>query len=436
MKNTFRNLLLYTIPVLASFAALTAAVWGRGERARADANERLAEEYISAYADTCSRCGAELKDKAYELRAGLDKLKVTNSAAGKVLALEDVVRGTAEASALLSRIPQSYAESAELAAFLAQAGEYSRTLTKKLLAGETLSELDEEQLGAVLLTCGALSDRLALLIEEGGLPNGTGEVGYYEAADGIWDFDVTKLDYEGVYSDSALAMEPLGISGEEGSLEEAKRVAEEAAGVSLEYAGRTEGRIPSYDFTGDAEVSVSCRGSKLIWFMREPSGSSEGVPEEGFEGLLSAAEAFLERAGFGGMEPAFYEFRGGAALFSFTAKSGETSCLSDVIKVWIDRETGEPIGLDAREYLMYHCERAEEKTALSQEEARAFLSPALEVISARLVYHPTSPGCETLCWEFACSSGDADYLVRINASTGAEERILRLVRDGWGMRTE
>ena len=105
MKNTVRNLLLYTIPVLASFAALVAAVWGRGERARADANERLAEEYISAYAEACSRCGAELKDKAEELRAGLDKLKVTNSAAGKALALEDVVRGTAEASALLSRIP-------------------------------------------------------------------------------------------------------------------------------------------------------------------------------------------------------------------------------------------------------------------------------------------------------------------------------------------
>ncbi len=103
----------------------------------------------------------------------------------------------------------------------------------------------------------------------------------------------------------------------------------------------------------------------------------------------------------------------------------------DLVKVQMSMETGMPVGLEAANYLANHVERRLDAPALSVEEARARLNPALDVGHGRLCVIPLDGG-EALCYEFAASLDGADYLVYIDAATGEERNIYRLVKDADG----
>lgn len=83
-------------------------------------------------------------------------------------------------------------------------------------------------------------------------------------------------------------------------------------------------------------------------------------------------------------------------------------------------------------YLMNHTERELEEPVLSLEEARAVLSPHLQVEREGMACVPTSGLNEVLCYEFECSGENGDkVLVYVNASTGMEENIfILLMSDG------
>ena len=64
------------------------------------------------------------------------------------------------------------------------------------------------------------------------------------------------------------------------------------------------------------------------------------------------------------------------------------------------------------------------------------MAAGLEVDGAvRLALIPRSAGDEVLTWEVPARMGDARFLVYINALTGEEENILRLVETGEGAMT-
>ena len=142
MKRILMRLWYDSVPVLACFAALTAAVWGRAQRNRADGFEQLADEYASICVNACSRCSSELRDAVTDMSFSLDKLRVTASDAGKVLALEDIARSSAAAVGVLTRLPQPQVDVLELESFLARAGDYARTLSGGILAGNDPTEED------------------------------------------------------------------------------------------------------------------------------------------------------------------------------------------------------------------------------------------------------------------------------------------------------
>ncbi|MBO4847629.1 MAG: germination protein YpeB [Clostridia bacterium] len=439
MNEKTRRLFTFTIPALTAAALIVAAVWGRSQRARAERFERLADEYASNYVAACTRCGRELAGSVSQMESSLMKLRVTASAANRVLALEDIVRESGEAAGLLSRIPQSQAAHIELAGFLTRAGDFARTLSKKLLADGRLDETDVEQLEAVLSAASRLAQELDEKIANGEMPVGTEDFDYYDISDDDEpEPEYPALAYDGAYSAAASVAQPLGVSGEEKSPEEALREAERILGEKLGYAGRTDGAIPCYDFAsedGEISASVTVRSARLLSFMRAPSGDGGGLPDGAErERLTECALAFLESAGYPDMAPLFASYEGGTALISFAAKHGEVFVLGDLVKVWIDRGACAPVGLDAREYLMRHHEREWEEPSVTEERAREAVSELLDVTDARLVLAPLTPLTETLCWEFRGSCMGGEYLVWVNAATGREERIARIISDETGER--
>lgn len=436
MTKTIKRLIDYSIPVLASFAAIAAAVWGRGQRARADEYARIADEYVSVCINSCARCGQELEETVRAMGVSLEKLSVTASVGGRVLALEDVVRESAEAQALISRLPQSQPGSAELNAFLTRAGDYARSLSKRLLAGEEPGERDKKQLAQILDSCVKLTDRLSADIADGALPNGTEDLDYYggpeAGAEEPSEPEYPELIYDGPFAEAVENAEPKWAVGEEAAPGEAQARAEELLGAPAELTGKTEGRLPTYDLTsGGAELALTVRGLKLLWFMRAPAGNASGLPDDAErEAIFGAARSFLDRAGYEDMEPSFAQYHDGTALVTFVWVMDGVRVYNDLVKVWIDRETHEPCGLDARNYVYSHCERERQEPAITAEEARRSVSQSLvSTAEPCLALIPITPQREALCYEFTGECGGSEYYVYVNAQTGREEQIFKILRD-------
>ena len=414
------------------FAALVSAVWGRAQAARAERLSELADEYIGCYVNTCARSGEELSDSVSAMSVSLEKLRVTGSAAARVLALEDIVRESAEAEKLLSRLPQSQIQNMGLAAFLTRIGDYARSVSKRLLSGGSFDERDAEQLDSMISAVGELNERLGGMVMNGEMPVGTEEFDYYDvSADEPSEPEYPTLIYDGPFSESTEKAEPLGLYGEDGSAEDAQRLAESIAGVPLTFDGKAEGRIPTYDCSAEGvDISITVRGLHLKYYMAAPSSDASGVPDDGeYEKYVSAGKDFLSSLGFDGMEPTYAQFCDGTALISFAWSLDGTIVYNDLVKVWIDRETLKPVGADAQNWLFSHREREIPAPTLSESEARERVSENLSVENIRLALIPTSPMAEALCYEFRGKCAECEFIVYINAETGFEEQIFKIVSD-------
>ncbi len=427
-----KNIITYTIPALMGAALIAAVLWGKSEAARAAEFETLSDEYVGFCVSACAETGRELFDTVNSMQVSLEKLRVTGSAVNRVLALEDIVRESAEAGKLICRLPRSQIEIMELEAFLTRTGDYARSISKRLLAGRELDENDTEQLGTMLEAVKELAERLNSMIENGEMPVGTEEFDYYDM-DGNEPSEPSypTLVYDGPFSESTEKAAPLGLSGEESTEEEARAAAERIAGEALEYAGMTEGRMPTYDYSADGiDISLTVRGLRVRYYMKTPSGGESGRPDETeYDRLAKIGQVFLDSLGYTDMEPTYSEFLDGTALFSYAWTKDGVTVYSDLIKVWIDRGTGEPVGLDANGFLFSHREREIETPLIDEQTAKLAVSENLSVTGTGLALIPLSPMTEALCWEFRGGCSDCEYLVYVNAMTGNEEMIFKIVRD-------
>lgn len=435
MKNSFKTLILWTVPLLMGAALIISAVWGKAQQARAEEYEKLADEYVGICVDSCARCASELEAAVDEMSAALSKLRVTGSASGQVLALEDIVRESARAASVLSRIPCSQVDVLGTASYLVRAGDYARSLSAKLLRGGGLGKEDTEQLEAMLSAASLMRDGISARIADGSMPMGTEEFDYYDGGEDAQAIEYPALSYDGRYSEAAENAEPLGIPGSEGAAEEARAEAERIFGMRMDPEGTADGSIPTYEFSGEngMSVSVTVKGLRVIRAMGAPTGSVTGElsPKEK-ETLTASALEFLEKAGFSDMEPITFRTSGGAVLISFVSKKGDTLVYNDAVSVWMDRETGDPVGLDARGYFFMHREREICAPRITPEEAAEAFPENLEIIKSGLALVPLTPMTETLCYEFRCRLGDDEFMIRVNAETGDEEQVLLIGNDGEG----
>src|SRR5690606_28395506 len=93
----------------------------------------------------------------------------------------------------------------------------------------------------------------------------------------------------------------------------------------------------------------------------------------------------------------------------------------------ISLEDGDIFGFEAMNYVVAHKDRKLEEPSLSMEEARKLVSTNLKVNSERLALIPGDGGGEILWYEFKGEYGGDTFIVYINAKTGKEENILKII---------
>ena len=189
-----------------------------------------------------------------------------------------------------------------------------------------------------------------------------------------------------------------------------------------------EGEIPCYGIavnTTDAGVihlQVTKTGGHVLMMVPE---FSPGETNHSVDACRASALAFLQSRQYGEVEPAYYQVNFGMVTFNFVPVQDGVRLYPDLIKVQVSLETGQVVGVEANNYLRNHVQRDFSAARMEPEEAVA-LAPSLEISSTRLALIPHYSQ-EILCYELRGTADGQEYLVYLNAETGAAEEILQVV---------
>jgi len=399
-----------------------------------------------ALADTAD---AALRRALYEsaellggLQGSLCKLPASSSAAQEQLILSDIARQAFGVQENLSVLPSDAHDLQGALKFVNQIQDYAAVLTLQLAEGGTISENDQAQLSSLAVSAQDLQIQL-LSSAESLSPirfsppestNGTGE-----QAPSV---EYPSLIYDGPFSDGAKSGPIPAQGGDLIDIDKAQQAAADFVGGDRVRSVRCVGEISlpteCYEFeieTGSEMLTlcITKTGGHVLYMMTDAISAQEKISEGA---AIDSAHAFLRSRGYGDMQPTYWSHADGFLTVNFAALQDHVLLYPDLVKVQVSLESGNVTGIEALNYLTNHVPRVIEAPAVSLEEAQDMLSDRLNVTGSRLCIIPTDPG-EALVWEFSADiEGVGSYLVYIDAATGFERRILRLVETESGLETQ
>lgn len=372
---------------------------------------------------------AQLLSSVSAMETALAKAQCSGDSAMLGQLAAQIWRESAGASWALSSLPQGCLGLEETQKFINQAGEYAFSLARQQQLPtrqqyQTLGQLHQ----AADSLCARLMDYQAALGE--GL-----EFGAPAAAVSSFDSpapqqaEYPSLTYDGPFSDHLDQLEPQALKAlPPVSAKDAARIAAAFAGWSQDplLLEQTQGPIPCYRFeAGETSLHITMQGGQVLLYANgRQIGPARLTPEQG---ARNAAQ-FLEAQGFAGMKQSYYETAQGAVTVNFAPVEQGRVLYPDLIKVTVALDTGETVGFESRGYLMNHKARQLEPAALSPDQARQRLSPALTVESQGRALIPSAGQQELDCYEFLCRTPQgAHCLVYLDTQTGQERNILLLL---------
>ena len=395
----------------------------------------LLEQKRALEAQTENACHA-LANDLKDLEIALSKLEAASTPARLSKTFSDVKRLSAGAVRALSLLPVSCGDDEGLMQFLTRAGDYADTLMDRVLNGQMLTEEQRASLSDLRACCADLAQTYDGDVTRGSFPKADGEF-YAGATEKESIPDYPSLLYDGPFSESSETAKPQGLPSETIGEAEATRIAAEwFPDRALTFDGRTEGTIVTYDFSADDGAfcaSVTEQGGELLYFMGAPKGAKNDPPGDAeSERLHRAASSFLQAHGFGEMAPSYAQYYAGTTVINYAAVQDGVILYADLVKVYVDRETEEVIGLDTQNYRCHHRPRHVQAPALSEQDAVDRVSDALTIEQVRLALIPKCNTREVLCYECKCTLGETFFIVYINALNGAEEELFEVINSNEG----
>ena len=359
------------------------------------------------------------------------------------------------AQSYLARLPMGSQELANTSKFLNQVSDYSFSLSRKNINNQNLTDDDFNNLKELHTYSVDLENTLNQLsadindgrIKWGELTNKGSSVFLTQVSNISKDsFDnleenfheYSGLIYDGAFSEHMTSVEKKGLTGEEISEEEAKKIATDFVGNDkigeINSNGVSEDTdIPSYDFSIKAKndkneiitVSVSKKGGHIIFMNYNRNVEAESISQERADEI---GKDFLSSKGFPNMKETYYLKQNGIVTINYAynqkSTNGDVIVYPDLIKVKVALDNGEILGIETTGYLNSHYERNIPTVKITKEKAKENLNKSLQIESEGMAIIPTEFKTEIFCWEFKGKVDDTEFLVYINAETGAEEDIL------------
>ncbi len=381
------------------------------------------------------------------ISGNLEKMMITGSGSMEQELLGSISRQADAAQDNLSMLPSSLPSISGALKFVNQLGDYSAGLADRLAAGGAVGDEDRELLLTLQAVCGELNAVLADM--SNGIQRGESP---FSAAPDVPDIAVPlssrtepaveypSLLYDGPFSDGRDSGALRALSSVQYTAEQALDVARDFIGeeriLSIHITGEGTTPVPCWEIAayvteGELDLAVTKQGGQVVYMLcdEDPDESRFSQAE-----LIDLASNFLRSRGYPKTSVSYWSFDDNLLTVNFAAMQDGVVLYPDLIKVQMSAESGLAVGFEALNYLANHVRRTDIIPTLSKEEAQALLGPLLAVQHGRLCIIPTNAG-EALCYEFSGAASGNQYLVYIDAHTGQERKIYRVIQDSDGQLT-
>jgi len=371
----------------------------------------------------------------------------------------------------ISQIGMTSLDLSRMQRFVAQVGDYSMVLSQKIARDDAVTPAEWSELErletSVKDLARALSDTGMRAMVTGARFDiaGIGRLFLSQSPTdetlfrGFSEIDsliqsVPSPAYDGPFSDRSLTTKPLARKGPIISDSQALTTGLAFLHPQETYASHRieniDGAIPAFLVTGkradgsEVSVAVAKEGGAVLWVMDQ---KGRGAPRIDIAAARRSAESFLASKGLTSFAETGWRKPGPNAdrvVFTYAALTSVSNgarplrviIYPDMVKVEVGLDTGEVIGFDQVPYLTNGVPRNLKPPLVSESEARNILKRELKIAeAARLTIIPILPTREVMAWEFTAQHGSDSYLIYINAMTGKEEMVLRLVTDETGAMT-
>ena len=145
-------------------------------------------------------------------------------------------------------------------------------------------------------------------------------------------------------------------------------------------------------------------------------------------------DKFLNKCGYKSIKAVWTTVQDNTSYINFASVTdgGEIIIYGDLIKVSVCMGSGRVCDVDARLYLKNNKERKIPNPEITVEQAERKISHDITVKTARLAYIPMPSGIEKLAYEFSGSGNDGEFYIYIDAITGHELQIFKVVESSDG----
>ncbi|MGN1222469.1 MAG: PepSY1/2 domain-containing protein [Christensenellales bacterium] len=385
----------------------------------------------------------ELVDNVNNIESNLSKLTVSTDATQQNDYLSKVSTLANSAQNNISVLPIEHNAINDTITYLNQLGGYTSTLQEGLVSQKEIDMDQMSQLEDLLSTSKTVKkelNKLSVMISSENYsivdnlsdPNRNASKFNSEWANfNNGTIEYPQLIYDGPFSDSVIHKEVKGLSDKEMTEAEVSlKMKDWFADSKITYVGKTSGGdFATYNYNlkkGDNEyyAQVSVRDGILLQFN---SGQVSNALNHTEEECCTFAQEFAKKLGLENLEVVWSTESDNFTYVNLAPIQNNVILYPDEIKVKVSNTTGEVIGCEAKSWAYNHTTRTDLSATITKAEAQKSVSASMDIRSSRLVVVPDEFAGETLCWEFMCVYDGSTYYVYINAKTGLQAQILKVV---------
>ncbi|HWI54969.1 MAG TPA: germination protein YpeB, partial [Desulfobacteria bacterium] len=435
-----------------ALAVVGLAYWGSGI-----AKDR--NQLVTLINNRNQRAFLEMVGNVQNMEVLLSKGIVSGSPKQRMLIFADVWQQSYSAQENLTQVPMAGRNVSRTARFLTQTGDFAWSLAKKYARGQSATPRELAQLNELHRQAGFLAAELNQITKRAndGLLT-WGEIRAESSRklaeqpvtvpDGLTKIDKNMeefptLIYDGPFSDHITARKPAGLTGSTISSNRAGDIAKKfvEAGSDGDFkvvdTDNVRGTIPAFRVyltpqntdSPRVYVDISKKGGHVLSSLSPRDVNSTRISGQK---ATTIASNFLAGQKVGKMIPTYMVEQRNMATVIFEYQQNGVLIYPDLIKVKVALDNGEIIGYEATQFYMNHRVRKLPAPKVSAKEARAEVNPQLKIQSRRIAVIPLESLKEIMAYEFRGSLNGDVFIVYINAQTGNEERILKVIDTNGG----
>ncbi len=381
----------------------------------------------------------EMVDNVNSLEVDLSKIVATNNITSQRELLSGIYETCMVGVTNVNNLPISNEKLTEINSLLNTTGGFSYSLLLNNYKGNLITEKDYKQIESIYDSVVALrydiNEYVAKLKYDYNILD---EINFKDSSGSEFSAGFTgsesasketpTLIYDGPFSDSVVNREIKGLENKNYTLEEVySYLSQIFVDKDIEYLGDTNGKFETFNFkissVVELYVSVTKKGCVLLDISAFGSGEGKTIStEDGIE----LAEGFASSLGFENMYQVWYQQTGNILYVNLAPIVNRVIYYPDLIKVKVDLSMSSVVGWEAVNYATNHIERTF-TSSIGILDAMSNVSLLMSITERNLCIIPDKFVGEISAYEFICTWENYTYYIYIDANTGEEVNVLRVI---------